>query len=177
MREGGPVDFSHGCGQAAEVSRVVVQPRKARLIVEIHVLELDRDFGAIRGQRAPTATSQRLWPEPLRVFRRAAIKQRDLPPILGTGVERAAQIHGVDFEAVEHPIFRLGELLDHIVNLGFAGGGAQMAGEPSVGNRGNPRRWRGSEVNRHPIGFAMGNGGENAFAGSHHGSLWRVEHA
>ena len=76
-------------------------------------------------------------------------------------------------EAVEDFVFGLGELLDDVVDAGVAGGESEVLFQPAISDGGDAGRRGGAEIDRDAVGFAVSDGGEDAFARSHVG--WIVE--
>ena len=167
VHERRPEHLPHRVGQAAKTGRVAVDPREARLVEERAGGGHAGDLDAVGRAGDERAVGQSLRAEPRRVLRGLAVDERHVVPVGVVGVEGAADVEDVDAEAVEDRVLRLGELLHDIVHAGVAAGEAEVSLELAVGDRRDAGAGRRAEVQRHAVGLAVLDGGEDAFARVH----------
>ena len=88
-------------------------------------------------------------------------------PVHIGGVEGAADVHGIDAQAVEQLVRGLGELLDDVVDAGALVAQTQVPHEVGVRDSRDAGAGRGAQVHRQAVRLAVLDRGQDPLAGGH----------
>ena len=158
VRQRGPQNAAHFPVQIPEVRRIIVEIRKISLVIKRAGGRHMGDVEAVFHPRNKRSVGLPLGMKPRRVLRRLAVHQRRRLPVRIFGVERPANINGINSEAVQDEILRLGELLHHVINPRVSLLQTKMFLEIAVGDGGDAGTRRGSEIHRHLVRLTMSDG-------------------